>query len=183
MIRKREMAKLEIIMGNMFSGKTSELIRRIKRHNIIGNKVLVINSGIDTRNITSVLQTHDKTTFECIKTNNLSEVSTRTEYQSAKVIAVDEVQFFSNLRFFVERAMTDNKHVILTGLDGDYQQHVFGELLSVIPLADEVIKISALCMECLDGTLGPFTKRIVDSCVQELVGDSNSYRAVCRNHL
>jgi len=177
------MAKLEIIMGNMFSGKTSELIRRIKRHNIIGNKVLVINSGIDTRNTKSVLQTHDKTTFECIKTNNLFEVSTCIEYQSAKVIAVDEVQFFSNLRFFVEKAMEDNKHVILTGLDGDYQQQVFGELFSVIPLADEVTKISAMCMECLDGTPGPFTKRTVDSCVQELVGDLNSYRAVCRNHL
>ena len=177
------MAKLEIIMGNMFSGKTSLLIKRIKKHIFIGNKVLVINSRVDTRNISSVLQTHDKTTFECIKTNNLFEVSTCIEYQSAKVIAIDEVQFFSNLRFFVEQALNDNKHIILSGLDGDYQQHVFGELLSVIPLADEVTKLSAMCMECLDGTPGPFTKRIVDSCIQELVGDSNSYRAVCRSHL
>jgi len=177
------MSKLEIIMGNMFSGKTSELIRRIKRHHIIGDRVLVINSGTDTRNEASVLQTHDKVTFECIKTNNLFEVSTCQQYQSAKVIAVDEVQFFSNLRFFVEHAMEDKKHVILTGLDGDYQQQVFGELLSVIPLADEVTKLSAMCMECLDGTLGPFTKRIVTCSHQELVGDSNSYRAVCRKHL
>ena len=185
MIRKvvNMCGKLEIIMGNMFSGKTSELIRRIKRHNIIGDKVLVINSGTDTRNTTSVLQTHDMVTFECIKTSNLFEVSTCQQYQSAKVIAVDETQFFSNLRFFVERALKDNKHVILAGLDGDYQQQVFGELLLMIPLANNITKLSAMCMECLDGTLGPFTKRTVDSSLQELVGDSNSYRAVCRKHL
>lgn len=175
--------RLEIIMGNMFSGKTSELIRRIKKHNFIGDSVLVINSGTDTRNEASVLQTHDKATFECIKTNNLFEVSTSQLYKTAKVIAVDEAQFFSNLRFFVDRAMEDKKHVILAGLDGDYQQQVFGELLFMIPLADTVTKLSAMCMECLDGTQGPFTKRTVENSKQELVGDVDSYRAVCRKHL
>jgi thymidine kinase len=176
-------AKLEIILGNMFSGKSSELIRRLKRHRVIGDKILVVNSSKDTRNVESVLQTHDKETFECIKTNDLLEVTTTQQYQSAKVIAVDEAQFFKNLRFFVEQGMKDDKHVILVGLDGDFRQHVFGELLMMIPLADDVTKLKALCMECMDGTLGPFTKRTVGNTLQELVGDVDIYRAVCRKHL
>ena len=175
--------KLEIIIGGMFSGKSSELIRRIKRHQVIGDRILVINSSTDTRNIDSVLQTHDKETFECIKTCNLLEITTCEKYKNAKIIAVDEVQFFNNLRFFVEEAMKDKKHVILAGLDGDFKQHVFGELILMIPMADDITKLKALCMECMDGTPGPFTKRTISNNIQELVGDSNIYRAVCRKHL
>jgi thymidine kinase len=175
--------RLEIIIGGMFSGKSSELIRRLKRHQVIGDKVLVINSKKDTRNVENVLETHDKDTFECIKTNNLLEVAATLEYHNAKVIAVDESQFFGSIRFFVEQAMKDKKHVILAGLDGDFRQQVFGEILSVIPLADEVTKLKALCMECMDGTLGPFTKRTVGNTLQELVGAADIYKAVCRKHL
>ena len=176
-------AKLEIIIGGMFSGKSSELIRRLKRHRVIGDRILVINSSKDTRNENNVLETHDKETFECLKTNNLLEVTTCKQYQGANVIAVDETQFFDNVRFFVEQAMKDNKHVILAGLDGDFRQHIFGELLYVIPLADDITKLKALCMECMDGTLGPFTKRTIGSSLQELVGAGDIYRAVCRKHL
>jgi thymidine kinase len=174
---------LEIIMGSMFSGKTSELIRRLKRHRVIGDKILVINSKKDTRNEGDVLQTHDKSTFECVKTNNLMSVVSTKEYYEAQVIAVDETQFFEGLRPFVEQALTDDKHVLLAGLDGDFRQQVFGELLELIPLADDVTKLKALCMECLDGTLGPFTKRTVKNDNQELIGEADTYRAVCRVHL
>ena len=177
------MARLEIIMGSMFSGKSSEMIRRLKRHKVIGDPILVINSSKDTRNPESVLQTHDNVTFECVKTNILLDIPAMKQYQSAKVIAVDEIQFFDGVRFFVEQALKDGKHLILAGLDGDFRQQRFGELLNVIPLADEVTKLQALCMECMDGTLGPFTKRTVSGLVQELVGDCDMYKAVCRKHL
>jgi len=176
-------AKLEIIMGNMFSGKTSELIRRLKRHRAIGDRIVVINSKKDTRNESEVLQTHDKSTFDCVKTDSLISVVDSDEYHHAQVVAVDETQFFEGLRPFVEQALREDKHVILAGLDGDFRQQVFGELLSVIPLAEEVTKLKALCMRCMDGTLGPFTKRTVKNGEQELVGDSDVYRAVCRMHL
>lgn len=176
-------AKLEIIMGNMFSGKTSELIRRLKRHRAIGDRVVVINSKKDTRNESEVLQTHDKSTFECVKTDNLMSVVETDEYHHAQVVAVDEAQFFVGLRPFVERALKEEKHVILAGLDGDFRQRVFGELLELIPLADDVTKLKALCMRCMDGTLGPFTKRTVKNDKQELIGEADTYRAVCRMHL
>lgn len=110
---------LEIIFGGMFSGKTSEMIRRLKRFRAIDESVLVINSAKDTRNANEVLQTHDGVTFECVKTDFLVDVSL-----TASVIAVDEAQFFKGLRPFVERALANNKHVILAGLDGDYRQQV-----------------------------------------------------------
>jgi thymidine kinase len=169
---------LEIIIGGMFSGKTSEMIRRLKRFKAIKKSILVINSTKDTRSQHEVLQTHDGVTFDCVKTDYLVDVEL-----TASVIAIDETQFFKGLRPFVERALANKKHVILAGLDGDYRQQIFGELLSVIPLADRVDKLTALCMVCADGTEGPFSKRLSSDTCQELVGNDASYMAVCRGHL
>lgn len=166
-------------MGNMFSGKTSEMIRRLKRYNVIGKKIVVINSQKDIRSSEEVLRTHDNATFKCIKTNNLSEI----HIDDADIIAIDEAQFFTGLKSFVEKTLDSGKTVILAGLDGDYKQRKFGELLDCIPLADEVTKLTAMCMDCLDGTQGPFTKRIVKSKKLELVGGDDMYKAVCRKHL
>ena len=170
---------LKIIMGNMFSGKTSELVRRLKRYEVIGKRILVINSSKDTRCLEHVLRTHDNMKFDCIKTNNLNELN----YDKVDIIAIDEAQFFIGLKVFVKKALVDGKTIILTGLDGDYKQDKIGEILDCIPLADKVFKLSAMCMKCMDGTHGPFTKRIVNSDKVELVGGKEMYMAVCRKHL
>ncbi|MDA9846976.1 hypothetical protein N9C10_03520 [Flavobacteriaceae bacterium] len=175
--------RLELIIGCMFSGKSTEMIRRLKRYKAINKNILVINSSRDTRNPRSVLQTHDNITFDCVKTDSLLELFCTDKIQSADIIAIDEAQFFSHLRDFVEGVLELNKHVIVAGLDGDFKQHVFGELLYLIPLADEVDKLKAMCMECNDGTLGPFSKRMIDNTEQELVGANEIYKSVCRMHL
>tara|TARA_Y100000389_G_scaffold203186_1_gene250812 strand:- start:7771 stop:8271 length:501 start_codon:yes stop_codon:yes gene_type:complete len=166
-------------MGNMFSGKTTEMIRRLKRYNVIGKRVVVINSQKDTRSPEEVLRTHDNVTFRCIKTNDLTIVNT----DECDVVALDEAQFFTGLKTFVEKELGAGKTILLAGLDGDYRQRTFGELLDCIPLANEVTKLAAMCMDCHDGTRGPFTKRIVDSNQLELVGGDDMYKAVCRRHL
>ena len=89
---------LTIIMGNMFSGKTSELIRRLKRYKIIGKKIVVINSAKDTRSPDEVLKTHDGVRFPCLKVNHISERIITDEYSKAEIVAVDEAQFFANLK-------------------------------------------------------------------------------------
>ena len=170
---------LKIIMGNMFSGKTSELVRRLKRYEVIGKNILVINSSKDTRCMEHVLRTHDNMKFEFIKTNNLKELN----YEKVDIIAIDEAQLFIGLKTFVEKALKRGKTIILTGLDGNYKQEKIGEILECIPLADKVFKLSAMCMECMDGTHGPFTKRIVNNNEVELIGGKEMYRAVCRKHL
>ena len=85
---------LSIIMGNMFSGKTSELIRRLKRLKIIGKKILVVNSAKDTRSPDEVLKTHDNVKFNCFKVYELFELINKPEFDNADIIAIDEAQFF-----------------------------------------------------------------------------------------
>ena len=167
-------------MGGMFSGKSTELIRRVKRHAVINNAVLVINSSKDIRSSESVVKTHDDETYHCVKILDLTGVS----IDDYDVVAIDEAQFFPGLRRFVELALDSDKHVIVAGLDGDFKQRAFGEMFDLLPLADEVLKLCALCMCCKDGTLGPFTKRCLERSQdqQELVGGQDIYKAVCRRH-
>tara|TARA_B110000444_G_scaffold109549_1_gene103420 strand:+ start:528 stop:1064 length:537 start_codon:yes stop_codon:yes gene_type:complete len=174
---------LSIVMGNMFSGKTSELIRRLKRLKVIGKNIIVVNSAKDIRSPEEVLKTHDNVQFDCHKVYDLFELMNRDEFDRADIVAIDEAQFFPRLKQFVECCLSINKGVILAGLDTDSFQQKFGELIDCIPMACEVTKLSALCMRCNDGTLGPFTKRIVDDKTLELIGGSDKYVAVCRNHL
>ena len=174
------MTRIEIIVGCMFSGKSSELIRRIKRHQAIGESVLVINSSKDTRSPQEVIRTHNSDTLSCVKVSNLSALG-KVMYD---VVAIDEAQFFTGLKCFVEINMRTIKTIIIAGLDGDFRQRPFGEILELVPMADEVLKLHALCMVCKDGTLAPFTRRFCeDHETQELVGDHDIYKAVCRKCL
>ena len=174
---------LSIIMGNMFSGKTSELIRRLKRLKVIGKNILVINSSKDTRSPDEVLKTHDNVKFNCYKVYDLFDIMDTVEFDDTDIIAVDEAHFFPRLKKFVEYCLLSEKSIILAGLDADSFQRKFGELIDCIPLACEVTKLSALCMCCNDGTPGPFTKRTVDDMRLELIGGSDMYAAVCQKHL
>lgn len=174
---------LSIICGNMFSGKTSELIRRLKCRKAIGDKILVINSSKDTRSTERVLRTHDNVTFTCLKVYDIFDVIHMPDFEDADVVAIDEAQFFPRLKKFVECAMYINKNIIIAGLDADSSQRKIGEIIDCIPMACDVTKLSALCMRCKNGTPGPFTKRIVDDKSPELIGGSDKYVAVCRYHL
>jgi thymidine kinase len=174
---------LSIIMGNMFSGKTSELIRRLKRLKVINKQIIVVNSAKDTRSPEEVLKTHDNVKFKCFKVYDLYDLMDKSAFEDAEIIAIDEAQFYPNLKKFVESCLDMGKDVILAGLDGDAFQRKWGELLDCIPMATEVTKLSALCMRCGNGNLGPFTKRTVENTELELIGGSDMYEAVCQKHL
>lgn len=174
---------LSIIMGNMFSGKTSELIRRLKRLKVINKQIIVVNSAKDTRSPEEVLKTHDNVKFKCFKVYDLYDLMDKNVFEDAEIIAIDEAQFYPNLKKFVESCLDMGKDVILAGLDGDAFQRKWGELLDCIPMATEVTKLSALCMRCGNGNLGPFTKRTVENTELELIGGSDMYEAVCQKHL
>ena len=175
------MFRLEIILGPMFSGKSTELLRRISRYEAIGQKILLINHTNDSRTGDSV-KTHDKITRTALKTDNLEELLQTTEYKEADVIGIDEAQFFTGLRDFVLATESKHKIIIMSGLDGDYKREAFGEILQCIPLCDSVVKLSAMCMISKDGTPGIFSKRIVNNSLQTLVGASETYVAASRKH-
>jgi thymidine kinase len=174
---------LSIIMGNMFSGKTSELIRRLKRFKVLGKQIMVINSAKDTRSPDEVLKTHDNVKFDCHKAFELIKLIDTQAFEDSEIIAVDEAQFFPDLQHFVRYCLGADKDIIIAGLDADAFQRKWGQILDCIPLASEVTKLSALCMHCGNGKPGPFTKRTVDNTELELIGGSDMYMAVCQKHL
>jgi len=167
---------LEIILGCMYSGKSTELIRRIQRLKSIGMKCCVINHANDTRVAGDHVQTHDGNKCTAIKTNDL--LLTRTcDYD---VIAIDEGQFFMNLKTAVTLMLQKQKFVIVAGLNGDYQRKKFGEILDLIPMADNVTFKRALCKVCRHpGRPASFTKRLDQTA--ETISVTSKYISVCRH--
>ena len=181
------MGYLQIILGPMFSGKTSRLIQIYKTHSYIGKKIAVINHGSDTRYTDSMLSTHDKTMIPCLFISDLKEVwenpttTYHTNLREADVILINEGQFFLYLKdIILEMVEKYKKHVVICGLDGDFKRNRFGEILDLIPYCDSVEKLSALCAKCRDGTPGLFSNRISNEEHQVLVGSDN-YQPLCRN--
>jgi thymidine kinase len=168
---------LDIVIGPMFSGKTSRILSLISRYGAIGKKVLVVTHSSDQRYTNKrELVSHDGQKAECIQTTCLLDVDL-----SHDIIIIDETQFFTKVKYFVELAVdTHQKQVYLFGLDGDYNREPFGEILSCIPLADRVEKLYAFCQDCSNGIPGLFSFRIKHVSDQVLVGGKESYKPLCR---
>lgn len=174
---------VKIILGPMTSGKSSELIRLIKRQRTINTPLMIINHTSDVRYSNDSVSTHDKISEKAVCVSELFNVLEMEEYKKSKIIFIEEGQFFPDLYNFVINACEkDNKSIVIAGLDGDYKREPFGDMLRLIPIADEVTKIHALCKMCNDGTIASFTKRIVNSDNKVLIGGTESYQAVCRKH-
>lgn len=177
---------LKLIIGPMFAGKSTELMRTVATYKAIGKRVVAINHILNCRYGTDKINTHDKRKLEqCLICTNLGEINTSV-IQDADIVVVEELQFFPDafnvISFWVD---TLGKTVIAAGLDGDAKRQPFGDVLKLIPLSDEVLKLSALCAHCKDGTPGIFSLcRAVstDKNGKVLVGGSGKYDAVCRRH-
>jgi thymidine kinase len=174
---------LELIVGCMYSGKSSSLISKIRQYNILGKKILVVNHILDERYSVNCVSSHDKSQVDAIALQQLTDIWQMSNYKELEVIFVEEAQFFSDLQEFVIRSVeTDNKHVIVCGLDGDYNRKPFEQVINLIPFADTVEKKTALCIRCKDGTLASFSKRLVTNEARQLVGSHEAYIPVCRWH-
>jgi len=182
--------EISIILGPMFSGKSTELYREGCRKLAVlvdKTKVLLVNSQKDSRfGEDNIIKTHDGTYICAKKVSMLSELYNTSLYTNANAILIDEAQFFDDLYDFVVCACnTHGKQVIIAGLDGDYRRIPFGngDILKLIPQANHIKKLSALCMICADGkTAAPFTARICADTEQTVVGASDKYISVCRMH-
>ena len=144
--------RLELIIGNMFSGKSTELIRRINREKSINKKILVINYADDNRYATNAIATHDQLKVTSLKLKMLNDFNINfiPQYDS---FFIDEGQFFPDLYDFVKRLVeTFKKHVVVSGLDGDANRNTFGDMIKLIPICDTVDKLHAYCNKCNDGT-------------------------------
>ena len=174
---------LEVIIGPMFSGKSSCLIGKIKKYKLLGKKIIVINHEKDTRYGTNKIITHDRTEYDAICLKNLSSIYNFDEFKDLDVIFIEEAQFFDDLYDFVKDCVDNhNKHVIVAGLDGDYRREPFTQVVNLIPLAEDIIKLKALCLYCNDGTEACFTKRLVNDDRRILVGTDVEHIPLCRKH-
>jgi len=165
-------------MGPMFAGKTSYALSAIRKHTALGQRVLVIKHSCDTRfGVTSEITTHDGDSLPCLTTDTLNSV-TDDMFASCDVILIDEAQFFYALVHFVrEAAEHRHKSVYVIGLSGDYRRQPFGEILAVVPYADTVTMLTAIC-SC--GDSAHFTRRLNPNSGQVVIGGAESYAAVCR---
>ena len=171
------MGKLEIFLGPMFAGKSTEIIRRIRKMKFIGKKILVVKPQIDNRYNEDKITSHDYETADCIIVTNLSELNVK-DYNT---IIIDEGQFFNDLKeYVISWVDIFDINVVVAGLDGDFQRQPIGQMLELIPYADSCIKLNALCSKCKDGTNASFTHRIIHSNEQILIGGSDTYIPLCR---
>ena len=175
--------RLELIIGNMFSGKSSELIRRINRERSINKKILIINYSGDNRYSRDSISTHDLTKLKCLKLEKLLDLPEQN-IQQYDSFFIDEAQFFGDLYSFCNIAVEKyNKHVVVSGLDGDSNRKPFGDIIKLIPICDTVDKLTAYCNKCNNGTLAPFSKKFSKTNESVIdIGGNDKYIPVCRYH-
>ena len=188
---------LEIILGSMYSGKSTRLVEIYNQCKFCNISVTVINHTIDNRYDEQLLSTHDKVKIPCMKTmrlldlwvesidfeninNNILIIEDKFKIRTCDVILINEGQFFPDLEEFVKLLLNDGKKIYVCGLDGDFERKKFGQILDLIPLCDKVTKLTSLCSLCKNGTPGIFSMRLTRETDQTVVGSDN-YIPVCRN--
>jgi thymidine kinase len=169
---------VSLIIGPMFSGKTSELFRRIRRETIAKKKCILIKYAYDNRYSEQHASTHDLFKMDCIPCVKLSNIEENV-LNNVDVIGIDEGQFFEDIVEIVEKWSSMGITVIVCGLDGNYKREPFGNLLKLIPKSLKVDKLTAVCTYC--GQDAPFTKRTVVSEDEVLIGGTDKYVASCVN--
>lgn len=158
-----------------FAGKTTELLRRIRRYTIANYKCCVVKYAKDVRYSEDCAATHDKMTCAAFPHMELQAFQDAHQYD---VIGVDEGQFFSDLVPFCEQMANAGKIVVVAALDGTFQRKPFGPVLDLIPMAESIVKLTAVCMMCHSNAA--FTRRLGSETQVELIGGSESYISVCR---
>ena len=174
---------LELILGSMFSGKTSYLLDVYKKCMFCNIPVAVINYAADDRYTSEpMLSTHDKQMIPCILATTISDAIQNNSEMIARVetILINEGQFFPDIEDQVKQLVeVGNKRVYICGLDGDFERKPIGNLLQLVPFSDHIIKLKSLCSLCRDGTPGVFSFRTSREVDQVVIGSSN-YVPLCR---
>jgi len=176
---------LELYIGPMWSGKTSELVKLHKQYTYCDIPVLAINYKHDKRYTDDKISTHDLTNIPCVSGVELSDISDVVNdelsevFKDAQIILINEGQFFKDIVVWVKCAVeVYRKRIYICGLDGDYKREMFGDWLSLIPFCDRVTKLHSLCGCCKDN-YAIFSHRCSNEVEQELIG-TDQYVPLCR---
>jgi thymidine kinase len=179
---------LEVVCGGMFSGKSEELMRRLKRAELAKQDVVTIKHNIDDRKSLTCITSHDGTSREAdiiLKGNDSLKFMENLAEQKVDVIGIDEIQFFPNeVLDVLDLLIAKGKKIIVAGLDMDFRGEPFGIMPHLMAKADRIAKLQAVCVEC--GEPANFTQRLINGSPARyhdpiiLVGASECYEARCR---
>ena len=175
--------RIELIIGCMYASKTSTLLSYYYKYKALNKNLLAINYIEDKRYGTGKISTHNHESISAKCVKNLTPILETKEYIESDIIFINEGQFFDDLyKFCIRAADIDKKKVFVCGLDGDFERKPFKNITDLIPMAENIHKLSSCCIECKDGTPGTFTKRINSSKERICIGGTESYIPVCRFH-
>ena len=174
----RQNGWIEVICGSMFSGKTEELIRRLKRVEFAQQKLLLFKPAVDNRYHEEQVISHKGSSLEAIPVQNSAEIL--KHWKKERVVAIDEAQFFDAglVQIFTDLAK-QGVRVIIAGLDMDYLGKPFGPMPDLLCMAEYVTKVHAICVSC--GNLAQYSHRTTKDEGQVLVGAVEKYEPLCRS--
>lgn len=174
----RQHGWLEVICGSMFSGKTEELIRRLKRVEFAQQKLLLFKPAIDNRYHEENVVSHKGSSFTAIPIEHSREIL--SVWKKERIVAIDEAQFFDNdLIDVCNELARQGVRVIIAGLDMDYLGKPFGPMPQLLCIAEYVTKVHAICVSC--GNLAHYSHRTTKTEGQVLVGAVETYQPLCRS--
>ena len=169
---------IEVICGSMFSGKTEELIRRMKRAQYAKQKVEIFKPAIDNRYDEVKVVSHNSNSIHSTPVPSSANILLLAN--DVQVVGIDEAQFFDNgLTDVCNQLANNGVRVIVAGLDMDYLGKPFGPMPSLLAIAEYVTKVHAICMRC--GNLANHSHRITDEADLVLLGETNNYEPLCRD--
>jgi len=175
---RRGRGRIEVICGSMFSGKTEELIRRMKRAKFARQKVEIYKPVIDTRYSKEDVVSHDHNVITSTPVDSSSAILLFSG--DIDVVGIDEAQFFDDgLADVCNQLANRGVRVIVAGLDMDYRGKPFGPIPSLLAIADEVTKVHAICVRC--GNLAYISHRLVHNDKRVLLGEKDEYEPLCRD--
>ena len=170
--------KFNLIIGCMFSGKTSMLINRYNRYSIGGKKCLMIKYEMDKRYSDKETATHDGIKVQATSCKLLVEIKQIVDSGAYDVICIDEVQFFQDAPIYIDIWANNGLIVEACGLNGTFERKSFPIMSQLIPLANSITHLTAICKQT--GKKGCYTKRLTDNKEQIVIGGANMYQAVDR---
>lgn len=174
---KTKVGSIEVIAGSMFSGKTEELIRRLKRAKIARQKVEIFKPAIDVRFSQTEVVSHDENSIHSTPVENSANILLLTG--NVNVIGIDEAQFFDKGLVEVATKLANmGIRVIVAGLDMDFKGKPFGPIPDLMAVADHITKVHAICVKC--GNIAQFSHRLSEKEQVVLLGEKDVYEPLCR---
>jgi len=168
---------IEVICGSMFSGKTEELIRRLRRAQFARQNVEIFKPAMETRYSEESIVSHDRNEIPCTPVENSGNILLLSS--DIDVVGIDEAQFFDDgLPAICNQLANQGIRVIVAGLDMDFKGKPFGTMPALCAIADDVAKVHAICVNC--GRLAMFSHRLVSDDKLVLLGEQEEYQPLCR---